>query len=57
MTKEEIRVCKCGCERCNHSWIARSRETPTVCPGCKSPYWNKPKKNINKKKLKGGGKK
>lgn len=32
------------CERCNHAWVPRnSEEQPTVCPKCKSPYWNKPK--------------
>lgn len=33
------------CERCKHTWIPRSKdETPTICPKCKSPYWNKPRK-------------
>ncbi len=28
------------CERCGHEWIPRTFETtPTVCPKCKSPYW------------------
>ena len=36
----------CVCERCKHEWIPNSfEELPTVCPKCKSPYWNKPKKN------------
>lgn len=39
------------CERCGHKWIARSSEEPCVCPKCKSPYWNKPRKlNLKKKK-------
>ena len=32
------------CERCKHEWPPRNSETPTVCPKCKSPYWNKPKR-------------
>ena len=33
------------CERCQHEWIPRKKgETPKVCPKCKSPYWNIPKK-------------
>ena len=32
------------CERCEHEWIPRSKENPIICPKCKSPYWNKPKK-------------
>lgn len=31
------------CERCNHEWTKRGEGDPTVCPKCKSPYWNKPK--------------
>lgn len=34
---------KLKCKRCNHSWVARI-ENPTVCPKCKSPYWNIKKK-------------
>lgn len=34
------------CERCDHTWIARdtTEGEPLVCPKCKSPYWNKPRK-------------
>jgi DNA-directed RNA polymerase subunit RPC12/RpoP len=34
------------CERCNHEWIPRgdSEQEPSVCPKCKSPYWNRPRK-------------
>lgn len=31
------------CYRCNHKWIPREEEKPSVCPKCKSPYWDKPK--------------
>jgi hypothetical protein len=41
------------CERCNYRWGCRtgsgvrSNRDPRVCPHCKSPYWNKPRrKNI-----------
>tara|TARA_Y100000310_G_C20607180_1_gene776139 strand:- start:178 stop:333 length:156 start_codon:yes stop_codon:yes gene_type:complete len=35
------------CERCSHEWVPRnkSKEEPRVCPKCKSPYWNRPRKN------------
>ena len=35
------------CERCGHKWVPRetTTEEPKVCPKCKSPYWNVPKKN------------
>ena len=39
----EVKVYKC--ERCKHEWVPRKKEMPIVCPRCKSPYWNKPKKN------------
>ena len=33
------------CERCGYKWIPRNKEeSPRVCPKCKSPYWDKPKK-------------
>ena len=32
------------CERCGHIWAPRDKETPKVCPKCKSPYWNRPRK-------------
>ena len=48
------------CERCSHQWVARnskgnknnSREEPRVCPRCKSPYYNVPRKKKNKGRLK-----
>jgi len=36
------------CERCRHEWRGRNKE-PRVCPKCKSPYWNIPRKIKNKK--------
>jgi hypothetical protein len=34
------------CERCGHEWAPREpQEAPTVCPKCKSPYWNRPRRN------------
>ena len=34
------------CERCSHVWVPRRRTVsePKICPKCKSPYWNKPRK-------------
>ena len=39
-----IRISGYRCERCEHQWAPRNREEPRVCPKCKSPYWNKPRK-------------
>lgn len=45
------------CLRCEHEWVPRGldqepgkkppepKEEPRVCPKCKSPYWNRPRKN------------
>jgi len=51
MVTEKIKVLKCTCERCGHKWITRTEETPKVCPKCKSPYWDVPRKKS--KKLRG----
>lgn len=37
------------CERCGHEWIARLKFHPIICPKCKSPYWDKPKKSMHMK--------
>jgi predicted Zn-ribbon and HTH transcriptional regulator len=38
------------CERCGHKWVPREEsDYPKVCPKCKSPYWDKPRK-IEKKR-------
>ena len=41
---KEITVKECKCERCRHKWITRSNAIPKVCPKCKSPYWDRPRK-------------
>lgn len=39
------------CYRCGHAWRPLNvDEKPTVCPKCKSPYWDRPKKLQNQKK-------
>lgn len=33
------------CDRCGHKWkVVLKVKTPVVCPRCKSPYWNMPRK-------------
>jgi len=32
-------------ERCGHQWMPREKDMePRVCPKCKSPYWDKPRR-------------
>ena len=39
------------CERCGHKWVPRDvNDEPRVCPKCKSPYWNKPRRDTKKSK-------
>jgi len=40
------------CERCEHEWVPRTKidVDPTICPSCKSPYWNKPRVDPAKRK-------
>ena len=39
------------CDRCGYRWASRTgtglrdKKDPRVCAYCKSPYWNKPRKN------------
>ena len=34
--------CRC---RCGHEWLPRDKaDKPRVCPACKSPNWDRPKK-------------
>lgn len=32
------------CERCAHTWIPRKKAKPVICPRCKSPYWDRPRR-------------
>ena len=42
------------CVRCEHEWVPRQKgQVPLVCPSCKSPYWNRPRRG--KKKRDGEG--
>lgn len=36
------------CYRCEHKWIPRDESHPKVCPKCKSPYWDTPRKDEKK---------
>ena len=32
------------CDRCGHEWLSRDNKKPLCCGGCKSPYWDRPRK-------------
>ena len=45
MGRVPITVMGYRCERCGHEWVPRDPEqAPRVCPNCKSPYWDQPRK-------------
>jgi hypothetical protein len=46
MARVPITVMGLRCERCGHEWIPRGgiEEEPRVCPKCRSPWWNRPRK-------------
>jgi len=31
-----------SCTRCSHEWRQRGDDPPERCPGCNSPYWDRP---------------
>jgi DNA-directed RNA polymerase subunit RPC12/RpoP len=48
MPRVPITVMGYRCERCSHEWIPKDAENePAVCPKCKSPYWNRPRKTTS----------
>ncbi len=45
MDKVAITLMGYRCLRCRHEWVPRNNTNePRVCPKCKSPYWNVPRK-------------
>ena len=40
----EIKVSGYQCERCQYIWVPRREQRPVICPKCKSPYWDRPRK-------------
>ncbi len=48
MARVPITIMGYRCERCSHEWIPRGDpdEEPRVCPKCRSPWWNKPRKSM-----------
>jgi predicted Zn-ribbon and HTH transcriptional regulator len=50
MSKVKLLVWGYRCERCRHEWVPREKaQEPRVCPKCKSPYWNRPRKSQKRK--------
>ena len=43
-----IKIQKMNCKRCNHTWMPRQEEI-RICPKCKSPYWDREKKQKKEK--------
>jgi len=58
MGKRKVSVWAYECERCGHKWIQRElgSDQPKVCPNrkCKSPYWDRPRRDATRAPVKGG---
>jgi hypothetical protein len=47
MTVPMVELMGYRCERCEHEWLPRERDrAPKVCPKCKSPYWDVPRRTM-----------
>ena len=43
------------CYRCGHQWVPNDiGKPPAVCPTCKSPYWNRPRRDAQPPQEGGG---
>jgi DNA-directed RNA polymerase subunit RPC12/RpoP len=41
----KVRIWGFQCSRCGHKWLPRDGvDQPQVCPSCKSPYWDRPRR-------------
>jgi hypothetical protein len=41
-----INVLGWRCFRCLHEWVPeKATRPPKVCPGCKNPYWDEPRRD------------
>lgn len=45
----KVKIWGYRCYRCEHEWLPRMSTKPTVCPKCKSPYWDIRKKDRESK--------
>ncbi|HIH39386.1 TPA: type II toxin-antitoxin system death-on-curing family toxin [Candidatus Woesearchaeota archaeon] len=41
-------ISKLRCKRCYWEWIQRKEQLPKMCPHCKSPYWDKERRELTK---------
>lgn len=49
----KIQVTAFQCERCGGVWVPRDiNEPPRNCPKCKSPYWDRPRRDAKPAKAK-----
>lgn len=42
---EHMEIPTLACKRCQHTWHPRRAEKPLRCPGCGTPYWDRPRRD------------
>ena len=52
MSKKKFKLPQATCNRCDYVWTPRKTDV-TMCPKCKSPYWDKARVNNIKAKVNG----
>ncbi len=44
VTERVATVAEQLCKRCGHNWLKRILSRPQQCPRCRSPYWDRERK-------------
>jgi len=39
-----MKMFKYKCSRCGYVWIPRQEDAPKTCPKCRSPYYDRPRR-------------
>lgn len=53
MCMKQIRLPTFTCQRCGHTWYPRRELVPLRCAKCKTPYWDRVRKEATPRKVQG----
>lgn len=48
MPESLITVPQYECARCGWKWMSRGDQRPVICPHCKTPYWDRARRDATK---------